>query len=87
MKDLMDTGMKDLMDSGTMDLMVDTGMMDLMVDTGMMDQEDVEAMEVAEVMAAVILIPSLNLEVGIPVGEDHQAVEVMDIRGLRMVVV
>lgn len=86
MKDLMDTGMKDLVDSGTMDLMVDTGMMDLM-DTGMMDQEDVEAMEVAEVMAAVILIPSLNLEVGIPVGEDHQAVEVMDIRGLRMVVV
>lgn len=86
MKDLMDTGMKDLMDSGTMDLMVDTGMMDLM-DTGMMDQEDVEAMEVAGVMAAVILIPSLNLEVGIPVGEDHQAVEVMDIRGLRMVVV
>lgn len=85
MKDLMDTGMKDLMDSGMMDLMVDTGMMDLM-DTGMMDQEDVEAMEVAEVMAAVILIPSLNLEVGIPVG-GHQAVEVMYIRGLRMVVV
>ena len=80
----MGTGMKDLMGTGMMDLMLDTGMMHLM-GTGGMDQEDVEPMEVVEVMAAAISSP--NLEEGIQVGEDHLAVEVMDFRGLRMVVV
>lgn len=65
---------------------MDTGLKVAMV-TGLKEQEDVEAMEVVELMDVVIPVSSLNLEVGVAIGEEHRVVEVMDIRGLIMVVV
>lgn len=65
---------------------MDTGLKVAMV-TGPKEQEDVEAMEVVELMDVVIPVSSLNLEVGVAIGEEHRVVELMDIRGLIMVVV
>lgn len=65
---------------------MDTGLKVAMV-TGPKEQEDVEAMEVVELMDVVIPVSSLNLGVGVAIGEEHRVVELMDIRGLIMVVV
>lgn len=57
------------------------------MDTGMRGQEGVGTMGVAEVTAGVILVTGLSLKIEVALGEDFQTVEVMDIRGMTMVVV
>ena len=57
------------------------------MDTGMRGQEGVGTMGVAEVTAGVILVTGLSLKIEAALGEDFQTVEVMDIRGMTMVVV